>query len=160
MMRKKHNLSSAILRCRYYCYFSEMSLQTGGKANSLMQHDFHSAITSWPTLHICCSTLVNKQGAGGVVTLSKCSCFTPTLNISRFFFPPADNVILCLCTIYAQNGYLYTQIPLSLFSAYYQPLSVHHRRDPNTIICSFTTTVNDIQFITVKEQCFYTGQDV
>lgn len=62
--------------------------QVGGNANSLIEHDFHSAVTCWPTLCICCSTLVNKQGTGGVITLSKCSRFILTLNISRFFFFP------------------------------------------------------------------------
>lgn len=89
--------------------------QIGGKANSLIQHDFYSAITSWPTLCICCSTLVNKQGAGRVITLSKRSCFTLTLNISRFFFSSWLTMSFSAFAEYIHVG-IYTQRYPSHFS--------------------------------------------
>lgn len=103
--------------------------QIRGKPNSLIPQDFHSAFTSWSLQHIWCSILVNRQGSGGVILFYECSYFTLTINISRFFFHLADNVTLCLCTTHTQNRCLYTQIPLSLFPAYYQ-LSSSSQKGP------------------------------
>lgn len=131
--------------------------QVGGNANSLIQHDFHSAVTCWPTLCICCSTLVNKQGAGGVITLSKCSRFILTLNISRFFFSSLLTMSFSAFAQYMHRMDIYILRYPSHFSLLTISHSVHHGRHPNNITSSFTTTVSYDQFITVKEQCFCTG---
>lgn len=156
-MRKKYHCQVPSRAAETTVPFQECHCrQVRGKASSLIQQDFHSAVTSYAAVCICCLTLVNKQSAGGVIALFKCSCFNLTLHSSTLLFFLADNVILCLGTICAQWMPRCSDT-FSLLSACSRLLSVHHRRDPDNPGCSFTTTISDARFTTVQEQCLYTG---